>query len=171
MGEVARPAWIGGLTVPVEIVGLKDLRKALKEAADATPREVTAALKEGAVEVTGRARGYIHSRSGKLAANAKPYATQREAGVRFTLVYAPVQEFGTTWTRRNPRSGRGKVTKGEKRAVRAGGKAAGTNTVHYTTPTPRFANRAVDELGPELAEATFNRLCRILEAHGWFDHG
>jgi hypothetical protein len=133
-----------------EVKGLKELRAELKAAADAAPREVTKALKVGAVEVAARAAVLApQGKTGRLKADARPYATARAAGVRFTLPYAPVQEFARTWQR---------TTKG------------GQQAVHYTKPgrAPRFAYKAVEELADKLMDETFARLVDILKLHGWF---
>jgi hypothetical protein len=137
--------------MPVRISGLRELRAELRAAADATPRELTAALREGAKTVTERSNQLAPEKNGALKADGRPFATATRAGVRYRLPYAGVQEYAVTWTRRN-RSGKG------------------TNEVRYTKlgPPPRFAHRAVEQEGPLLVEATFERLVAILRCHGWF---
>jgi hypothetical protein len=138
--------------MPVRITGLKELRAELRAAADASPREVTAALREGAKTVAARSNELApQGKTGALKADGRPFATGTRAGVRYRLPYAGVQEFAVNWSRRN-RTGKG------------------TNEVHYTKggPPPRFAYRSVDELGPGLLDATFERITNILRCHGWF---
>jgi hypothetical protein len=160
--------------MPIEIRGLRELRAELKALETKAPREVTAALRVGAVQVAARANELApRGRTGRLAADGRPYATMRSAGVRYTLIYAPVQEFAVDWLRRN-RGGTaksGSVSRGEKGAhFGRGATVAGTNEVHYTKngSPPRFAFKAVEQLGPRLIDETFERLVGILRAHGWF---
>lgn len=136
--------------MPIEIVGLKEIRAELRALESSTVREITAALKVGATEVAARSNALApRGKTGRLAADGRPFATQRSAGVRYTLVYAPVQEFARTWQR---------TVKGK------------AETVHYTKPgpAPRFAYRAIDQLADKLMDETFARLVAILRAHGWF---
>lgn len=155
--------------MPMRVEGLDQLRAALRAAPDASAREVRKALRGGAVKVTARARQNAPKKSGRLAGSLRPFATQRSAGVRSTLIYAGVQEFAVDWVRSNPRRGHA-ATRGEKLVGRAGGRSGGTNTVHYNAlpATPRFATKAVEDLAPELMEETFDQLVAILHLHGWF---
>lgn len=155
--------------MPIEVHGLADLKASLKETDGASVKEISAALKEGAVKVTAAAKGHIHSVSGELAADARPYSTVKSAGVRFTLVYAPVVEFAGTWHRRPKGHGEGSGAGPKGRADRKILQATGTGEVHHTGATPRFAFRAVDELAPGFMVETFDRLCDVARAHGWFD--
>jgi Bacteriophage HK97-gp10, putative tail-component len=126
--------------MPVVIEGLAELRAELRAAADATPREVTKALRGGAAKVAARAVQLAPvGKTGQLAASGKAFSTQRAAGVRFSAPYAGVAEFkrGGGWFQNHG-------------------------------PTPRFAYRAVDELGPGLVQEAFDALTEILRCHGFW---
>lgn len=159
--------------MPIYVTGLKDIRKELRLAQDAAPREITAALRPGAEKVTARANQLApRGASGKLSSNGKPFATTTRAGVRYTLIYAPVQEFAAgVWLRRARGSGVSGVTRGTKNYVRHGGQTPqGVDQVDYThlAPTPRFATRAVEELADGLMDEAFANLVEVLKCHGWF---
>ena len=160
--------------MPIEVHGLKELRAALREAAAASPREVRTALLEGAKEVAELSNRYApRGQTGKLSSNGKAFATQTKAGVRYNLIYAGVQEFADhVWLRRSRGSGTS-VTRSMKNYHKHGGTVSGADPVDYTglPPTPRFAFKAVNELGPKLVDQTFTALTDILKAHGWFVEG
>ena len=138
--------------MPIRITGIKELRAALKDVDRRLPSEVTAALREGARTVTALSNQLAPRDKGTLSANGRPFSTTKAAGVRYTLIYAGVQEFATRWQRHTP-----------------GG--SGVEQVHYTKngPPPRFAYRAANQLAEPLMEETFERLVTILRAQGWFD--
>jgi hypothetical protein len=166
--------------MPIEIVGLKELRAELKAAALASPREVTAALREGADQVAARARDLAPKgtgeTAGQMASTGKAYSTTVSAGVKFRHPGAGVQEFATTYYRQSPGSGgtQARATKSHIRKGHISAKEGGLVEVHMvnvSAPGPsggRFAYKAVDELAPALMESTFARLSEILECHGWF---
>lgn len=161
--------------MPIVVTGLKELRAELKALDKTAPREINAALREGAKVVTARAVQYAPEKDGDLRGSARPFSTARAAGVRFTVPYAGVQEFAVNWYRHNrgpkgsTRTG-GAMTKAQKKHLRDAGGGGGVNEVHYTKngPPPRFAYKAVEELAEGLMAATFERLVNILKCHGWF---
>ena len=138
--------------MPIVIYGLKELRAELKEVSKAAPREINAALKEGAKTITARAVQLAPVKTGAMRGTAKPFSTARAAGVRFTSPYASVHEFATVWHRR------------------ARGGIALEEQVRYVKglAPPRFAFRAVEELADGLVDVTFDRLVQVLRGHGWF---
>jgi hypothetical protein len=164
--------------MPVVIAGLKELRAALRDAELAAPKEVTAALKIGAAEVTARARELAPKKSGKMAASLRPFATQRSAGVRSNHPGAGVQDWATTYYRHAKGSaGVGHADRALKRHIALGHVSASdagmqkVTLVNVSSKGPsgdRFAYKAIDELGPKLVEETFDRIVEILKCHGWF---
>lgn len=160
--------------MPIEIEGLKDLQAALRAAADASPREISKALRDGARKVTVKSRGYTPvGKTGALAADGRAFSTQNAAGVRYTLPYAGVQEFGNVYLRRNRGGGQGSLSVKAKQAGRAGKSAPSgynlTTANKQHAAIPRFAWRAVNELAPKLVEETFVAITDVLKCHGWFD--
>lgn len=158
------------------IDGLKELRAALRAAPQAAVSEITRAAKPAAQQVTARAVEFAPIKSGTLRGSAAPTATSRSFGVRFTAPYAGVQEFAVAYYRRTRGSGRGRVTAGERRVAKTGGSApSGSNEVHLqhvNGPPPRFAYRAIEELGPKLAETVvWPAILDVLRLHGWFVDG
>lgn len=157
--------------MPIVVHGLKEMRAALRETADASPREIRDALLADAKVITARSNELAPRRSGKLAGNGRPYATTTQAGVRYTLIYAPVQEFADhVWLRHERGAGGAPVSRSAKKHFKRTGDSGGMEPVDYSglPPTPRFANRAVEELGPGLIQSSFDRLVEVLKAHGWF---
>lgn len=167
--------------MPIEIEGLKELRAELRNAELASPRELTAALKEGADAVTGKAREFAPKRSGKMAGSLRSFSSATTAGVQSSHPGAGVQEFATTYYRRAP--GKGAHIKSVttdralKRHIKHGeisGSDSGlveVNMVNVSAPGPsggRFAYKAIDDLGEALIDSTFERITNILTAHGWF---
>jgi hypothetical protein len=137
--------------MPIEISGLKELRAELKALDRAVPRELNAALKEGAKVVTARAVQLApQGKTGNLKGSGRPFSNASGAGVRFSVPYAGVQEFATSWQRRS--------------------RAGKPETVHYRKdgPPPRFAYKAINELGDGLVADTFDRILGVLRCHGWF---
>lgn len=78
----------------VRIEGLADLRRDLRRAEPRVRREVTQALKEGAVVVAAAASPLAPRKSGTLAASYRAGAAGNSAYVRSRVPYAGVQEFG-----------------------------------------------------------------------------
>jgi hypothetical protein len=160
--------------MPIRIEGLKELRAELRNAALASPREVTVALGEGAQEVAARARELAPKRSGQMASTGKAFSSPTRAGVRFSHPGAGVQEFATTYHRQPPGHG-GVEARASRRHIRRGHMSSGgmveVHMVNVAAVGPsggRFAYKAVDELGPLLIESTFERITEILKCHGWF---
>lgn len=138
-----------------EIVGLKELLAELRAAENASPREVTKALKPAAAQLTARAQAKLNAKggTGKMAASARPFSTQRAAGVRFSHPGAGVEEFATQYKRRNKGGTVSVIT------IRKGGSP------------PRFLYKAIDELGPKLIDGILDLLIEIWKCHGWFVDG
>lgn len=88
-------SFVGGDTIRID--GLKELGRALKKMEDGLQKEIPKVLKPIADRVANKAKGRINSKSGRLAASIRPYATQRAAGVRMgkkNIEYAGPYEFG-----------------------------------------------------------------------------
>lgn len=158
--------------MPIVVHGLKEMRAALRATVGATPKEISASLLSDAKVIAARSNELAPRRSGKLSANGRAYATTVEAGVRYTLIYAPVQEFADhVWLRHARGAGGAPVSRSVKKHYKHTGQTSGgEEPVDYSglPPTPRFANRAVEELGPALIESSFGRLVEILKTQGWF---
>jgi hypothetical protein len=139
--------------VPIEIVGLKDLRKELRAVPDASVRELNTALDAAAKAVTARTVALMPKKSGAMAGTAKAFKNASGAGVKVTHPGANVQEFATTYRRQGKK---------------------GPNTVHLVNVQPkgdsggRFAHKAVDELAPVIIDETFNKILDVVRMHGWF---
>lgn len=165
------------------IEGLPQLRAQLRAVADASIKEISTAAKPAAEQVTARAVALIPKKTGAMAGTAKPISTSTSFGVRFSHVGAPVQEFADhVWLRRarqsqdaSPaqRESRARsVTRGQKNYAKHGGSVGGADPVDYTNlpATPRFATRAIQELGDKLSESVvWPRIIDVLKAHGWFE--
>jgi phage gpG-like protein len=80
----------------VRIEGLADLRRDLRQSAPEVRRDVTRALKQGAIVVAATAAPLTARRTGKLAGAWRPGAAGNNAFVRNRVPYAGVQEFGGT---------------------------------------------------------------------------
>lgn len=137
-------------SVTIKIEGLSDLRKALRAAADGSPKEITKALKPGATRLASTARSLAPHRSGKLAASIKPFARGTSAGAQTKLPYAGVMEWATTYHR--------------------GGRRPGEVTlVNVEGSPPRYLNKARDEVAPKVVDDLFKALIEIASAHGWLE--
>lgn len=81
----------------VRVEGLADVRRSLSklERSDES-REVTRALKQGAVLVAQSARPYAARKSGKLAGSFRAGSSGNTAFVKSRVPYAGVHEFGGT---------------------------------------------------------------------------
>lgn len=78
----------------IRIEGLTDLRRDLRAMGPDARKEVTTALKAGAVVVAAASGPLAARRSGKLAASFRAGAAGNSAFVRSRLPYAAVVEFG-----------------------------------------------------------------------------
>ncbi len=80
----------------VRIEGLAELRRDLRRMQPDARKEVTRALREGAVVVAAASGPLAKRRTGRLAQSFRPGASGNSAFVRSRLPYAAVQEFGGT---------------------------------------------------------------------------
>lgn len=80
----------------VHIDGLADLRRDLRKMQPEARKEVTRALRAGAVVVAAAARPLAARRTGRLASGFRPGASGNTAFVRNPVPYAAVHEFGGT---------------------------------------------------------------------------
>lgn len=164
------------------IEGLADLRKQLRSVPTASVKEIGIAAKPAAQQVTAQAVGYAPKKSGALAATGKATSGGTSFGVRFTHPGAGVQEFADHVYLRRARMSQDaspeqrekrarNVTRGAKTYFKHGGSVGGADPVDFThlAPTPRFALKAVTELGPQLAETlVWPAIIDVLKAHGWW---
>lgn len=81
----------------VEVKGLKEFRRALKQISDDLPKEMRKLQKQIADDVAGKAQGYAAGMGGvqaKAAGAIKSYATQTQASVGVTSPIADVAFWG-----------------------------------------------------------------------------
>lgn len=147
--------------MPVVVKGLNELRKALRDAAELSPRVVNAGLKVGATAGAARARelapkGASHTGDGPtLSASLKPYSNTRGAGVKTNHPAAGVQNYATVYWRK-------------------GVNGAPSNMVHmvnvagFGAEGDRFMYKALEDTGPEMADTVFEQLTEVFKLTGWF---
>lgn len=124
----------------VAIQGLKEFRAQLKAAIDATPRELTKAIRAAGKPAIVRAAALAAKRTGALAASYKVQATGTTGKILNTQPYGAGAEWGQF------------------------GKWKGF--LKYGGPG-RFAARAVEEKADEIAEIIEDELTEIVTIHGW----
>lgn len=127
----------------VKVEGLKEFRKALKDAEGANPREMTKALKDAGTILPPKIRSNAPRKTGELAGsvgNVSASGTKGRVPVR-AKHSAPV-EFSKR------------------------GAAARTLTSKYGPP-PRFGYKAVADSAGQIEEALFKGLEDIIHIHGW----
>lgn len=131
-----------GFTVKVD--GLKEFRKALRDSADANPRELTRALKSAGSVLPPKIRANAPRRTGELIASVGAVTASGTKGrVPIRAKHAAPVEFSKR------------------------GSAAGTLTAKYGAP-PRYAYRAVGDASEEVIDRIYDELQNIVTAHGWF---
>lgn len=126
----------------VVIDGLKELRRDLRRAADATPKEATAAVREAGMPVLRRAQQLAPRREGTLAGSGRLRTSGTRGFIEFRAPYAGGAEWG--------RKGKWKGF---------------TRKWGYT---PRYGHKALAEKEDEVARIIMRRLEDIVTAHGWF---
>lgn len=134
----------------VEIEGLTELRRAMRQAADATPAELSRALREASKVLQRRMVALAPSRDGKLRASIRPFSTATSSGARSRLPYAAVQEFAKAY--RRTRAGK------THRVV-----------MHNVGEPPRFGYKALDQVQDELIAAVHEAIITLLAAKGWLE--
>ena len=128
----------------VKIDGLKEFRKALRDATDANPRMLTAALKSAGAILPPKIRGNAPRKSGALAASVgQPLASGTKGRIPVRAKHAAPVEFSKR------------------------GAAAQTLSAKYGAP-PRFAYKAVGDASEEIIERIYDGLESIVSASGWF---
>ena len=132
----------------LEITNLALFRKALRAAEDATPRELTKAIRAAGAPIVKRAGQVAARRSGKLAASY----TIRVSGTAGKLYSRVPYGVGAEWGFRGKWAGFRRY------------KAYGTGA---SVGRGRFALRAVLEREDETARIITTELREILELHGW----
>lgn len=130
----------------VRLEGLKEFRRALRDAGDATPRELTKELKQVSGKVASRAKSHT---KGRVAAAVKPFAQGTNAGIVSKWPGARVHEFA--------QGGFSRTRRGQ---------------IEYVnwpdpTPTPRYAYRAAEELQPEIGDQLLDAVQRVAKRAGW----
>lgn len=131
-----------GFTVKVE--GLKEFRKALRDSAEANPRELTRALKSAGAVLPPKIRANAPRKTGALAASVGSVTASGTKGrVPVRAKYAAPVEFSKR------------------------GAAAQTLSAKYGAP-PRYAYKAVGDAADQVIERIYDELENIVTAHGWF---
>jgi hypothetical protein len=131
-----------GFTVKVE--GLKEFRKALRDAEGANPRVLTAALKDAGAILPPKIRSNAPKKTGALVASiGSAQASGTKGRIPIRAKHAAPVEFSKR------------------------GAAAQTLTAKYGAP-PRFAYKAVGDASEEIIERLYKGLEDIVTAQGWF---
>jgi hypothetical protein len=130
----------------IVIEGLSEFRAALRAAEEATPRELTAALKAAGLPIVQRAAYFAPKRTGQLAASYKASATGTRAQIVSKVPYGAGAEWGTHGKWAGFKKYRGAPDSGDR---------------------GRFVWRALLELSDEVMDDIANRLEEILTIHGW----
>lgn len=125
----------------VEIDGLKEFRRELRRAEQASPRDLTKAIRAAGKPPLERARALTPVRSGDLRAGWRV----RASGSTGSLANVEPYAGGVVWGKRGKWKGFRKY----------GG-------------TPRFAGQAIDDTADEIQEIITRNLEEILTAYGWF---
>ncbi len=129
------------MTEAVRIENLRAFRAALKAAQDATPRELSTAIRQVGKPIVARASALAPHRTGTL---AKGYAA-RASGTTGRIVNRAPYAGGAEWGMHRKWSGFKK----------------------YGPRGQRFAGRALEELREPTARAIAERLEQIINIHGW----
>jgi hypothetical protein len=83
-------------SVHVETDGLREFRRDLKRLAPEVDKELRQEMRDAVAKVAAQAALLAPRRKGTLAGSYRPFVTQRSAGIRSALPYAPVIEYGGT---------------------------------------------------------------------------
>ncbi len=132
----------------IEITNLRAFRTQLRRAEDATPRELSAAIRKAGAPVVERAAQLAPRRTGDLSKSYRIRTSGTTGQIYSSVPYGPGAEWGLhgKWRgfRRYPAFGTGAAT----------GRG-------------RFAWRAVVERQEEIAQTIADELREIVELHGW----
>lgn len=128
----------------LKIEGLKEFRKALRDSIDASPRELTKALKTAGEILPARIRELAPRRTGALAALVgRPQASGTKGRIPVKARHALPVEFAKH------------------------GRAGATLTARYGPP-PRYGYKAIEKAADEMQDRVFKELKEVITAHGWF---
>lgn len=132
----------------VAVVGLKDLKRALRQVDVALPKQLRTAFKPIAEHVVSEVRSKLPTRSGEAAASVRPRASQTGAGIAFPAGgvpwrgvkadYFPWLDFGGT-------TGPGHVANGHN--------GYGGSIVRPIVKGGRYVYPTIKEQGPFIVEA------------------
>lgn len=125
----------------VSITNLAAFRRDLKAAEDASPRELTKALKAAGAPILADVRGRVPHLTGTLAAGFKASARGSTGLIVNRVPYAAGSEFGRH------------------------GKWAGFE--RYGSAPGRFVGAALEAQGDEVARIIAAEMREIVEIHGW----
>jgi hypothetical protein len=114
--------------------GLRDFRRDLRRLEPEVDKELRKELRQAVAIVAARAASLAPRQSGTLARSYRPFVTQRSAGIRSSLPYAPVVEYG------GEISPRGTPIRFARR-------------LPVTTAAEQYADRLVDEFGDAVERA------------------
>jgi hypothetical protein len=120
--------------VTVETDGLRDFRRDLRRLEPEVDKELRKELRQAVLIVAARAAQLAPKQSGALARSYRPFVTQTMAGIRSSLPYAPVIEYGGSI---EPRGTPIRFARREP----------------VTTAVEQYANRLVDEFGDAVERA------------------
>lgn len=127
----------------VKVIGLKEFRQALKQSADANPRELTKVLKDAGSVIPPRIQRHAPRASGELAGSVgRVQASGTKGRIPIKARHATFAEFQK------------KGAYGATMSSRYGG-------------TPRFGYRAVEESVNEVTDRIYDGMEQIITIHGW----
>jgi hypothetical protein len=84
----------------VDARGVREFRRELKRFDPELEKELKGEFRDAAARAAAEAGGLVNSRSGALARSYRPFVTARATGIRSSLPYAGVYEYGGTITPR-----------------------------------------------------------------------
>jgi phage gpG-like protein len=135
-----------GVTVSTD--GLRDFRRDLRRLEPEVDKELRKELRQAVAVIAARAAQIAPRQSGALARSYRPFVTQRSAGIRSALPYAPVIEYGGTISPR-------------------GAEIRFAQRLPVTTAVEQYADRLVEEFSDAVERAWDQSVAdRALESGG-----
>ena len=165
------------------IDGLKELEAEMKDVDKHLLDGIRVATKEAAKVVAAGVRPSVPVKTGKMAASVTPASGEAWFGARVNHPGAGVQEFATDYIRRqrgstqidhyHHRELKTGISRGLKRYYKATGKTTSAteevHMVHVKGAPPRFLFKALEAIGPGLAEGpVWSKIQDALMANGWW---
>lgn len=131
------------MELTLQIEGLKEFRKALRDSINASPRELTKALKTAGEVLPDKIRQAASFSSQIPASVGRPRASGTKARIPVKARHALPVEFAKH------------------------GRAAATLSARYGPP-PRFGYKALERNAKLIEDRVFDGLKEVITVHGWF---